>query len=67
MYDNLDGIANRKAHPLFEEPEVLTIFKKNDIEGLDFNSLETNLRRSLKEVYIPLSTKYFYHNTCIGN
>lgn len=49
VYDNLAGIANRKAHPIFEEPEVSLIFKKNEIEELDFKIIETNLQRSLKE------------------
>ena len=50
IYDNLNGIANRKAHPLFEEPEVSLIFKKNEIEEPDFKSIERNLQRSLEEV-----------------
>ena len=55
IYDNLEGIINRKQHPLFEEPDVSLIFKKSEIDILDFVSIETNLQRALEEVMILLS------------
>ena len=50
MYDNLLGIAKRKTHPLFEEPEVSMIFKKNELDQLDLKNIEENLQSSLEEV-----------------
>lgn len=44
------GIAERKTHPLFEESDVSIIFKKNELDELDLNSLEENLKDSIKEV-----------------
>lgn len=52
MYDSLLGIAKRKTHPLLEEPQVSMIFKKNEVDQLDLNEIEKNLRSSLQEVYI---------------
>ena len=56
IYDNLPGIAKRKTHPLFEEPEVSMIFKKNELDPLDLKAIEENLQSSLEEVHI---TKLF--------
>ena len=50
VYDYLEGIANRKFHPPFPEPEVAMIFKKSELEEVDLALIENNLMRTISEV-----------------
>ena len=50
IYDHLDGVRLRETHPPYAEPEVAMIFKKTEIEDIDMNEVEANLKRNLEEV-----------------
>ncbi|EDO47888.1 predicted protein, partial [Nematostella vectensis] len=49
LYDHLEGIINRESHPPYAEPEVAMIFKKNEMEEVDLNVIESNLKQSFEE------------------
>eukprot|EP00794_Sanderia_malayensis_P015411 gene15411-16985_t len=48
-YDHLEGIAKRGQHPLFPEPEVALIFKKNEFDDPDLLSIEANLKEAVMQ------------------
>ncbi|EDO47889.1 predicted protein [Nematostella vectensis] len=50
LYDHLEGIINRESHPPYAEPEVAMIFKKNEMEEVDLNVIESNLKQSFEEL-----------------
>ena len=52
LYDHLRGIAERKEHSQFPEPEVAMIFQKKGthISDVDMNELEERLWKAKKQV-----------------
>ena len=63
VYDFLKGIARRKDHKPFPEPEVAMIFKKSEMDNtVDLFDVEMGLKKAYQEV----SEKFheivdFYH------
>lgn len=61
IYDHLDGIRLRETHPPYAEPEVVMIFKKSEVDEIDMNEIEQNLKRNLEEVRM-LSILFLFTN-----
>ncbi len=58
-FDHLEGISGRRKHPLFPEPEVALIFKKNEFDDPDLLSIESSLRQAVLEVSAISSISQF--------
>ena len=50
QFDHLEGISKRHQHPLFPEPEVALIFKKNEFDDPDLDAIESNLKEAVTQV-----------------
>ena len=56
-YDFLEGIAKRRGHKPYPEPEVAMIFKTSDNEeAIDLTEVEQKLKKSIKEVSLSSIT-----------
>ena len=67
-FDYLPGIANRKEHASFPEPEVALIFKQNEFDEPNLEDIENSLKDALVQVsdaqFLPI--KIFCWQILIG-
>lgn len=60
-FDYLPGIANRKQHPAYPEPEVALIFKQNEFDDPNLEDIENSLKEALLQVNISINSFRFIH------
>ena len=50
-YDFLEGVAMRRRHKAYPEPEVAMIFKKEPTDNsIDLTEVESSLQKAIKQV-----------------
>lgn len=60
-YDFLEGVAMRRRHKTYPEPEVAMIFKKEPTDNsIDLTEVESSLQKAIKQASL---LKHHKHNT----
>ena len=66
--DHLDGIESRFYYPVYPEPEVALLFRKNEFDTVQMDVIERNLLEAMKGVILllPLPCRNIMPlNTCL--